>query len=208
MDAEHVSGVPSSLWSPPLDESKAMLTHLKSLILIYILKKNTTHRLSRPVFRSLKRGVPPSTLPPSGTSSSSITPADGAGTCTDVWNHKTDVAQSFHRFSSISVLFHTLSVSISHTTSSSVTESPTALKELINHHLKCTQLPRTTKLCLCWQTPTFLPPHIPFCNRLCKCRGLDCDHFIPCKRISKIKKYVQQMQYKCTEKAKFRFTRY
>lgn len=37
-----------------------------------------------PVFLSLKRGVPPSTLPPSGTRRASITPAAGAGTCTDV----------------------------------------------------------------------------------------------------------------------------
>lgn len=58
-------------------------------------------------FLSLKRGVPPSTFPPSGTSSSSMTPAAGAGTCTDV-----------------------LSVSISHTTSSSATESPTAFSHL------------------------------------------------------------------------------
>merc|ERR1719419_144510 len=58
-------------------------------------------------FRSLKRGVPPSTFPPSGTKSSSITPAAGEGTCTDV-----------------------LSVSISHTTSSSETVSPTAFSHL------------------------------------------------------------------------------
>lgn len=37
-----------------------------------------------PVFLSLNRGVPPSTLPPSGTKRASITPAAGAGTCTDV----------------------------------------------------------------------------------------------------------------------------
>lgn len=38
----------------------------------------------KPPFRSLKSGVPPSTFPPSGTKSSSITPAAGDGTCTDV----------------------------------------------------------------------------------------------------------------------------
>lgn len=41
-------------------------------------------KYDRPPFLSLKRGVPPSTLPPSGTKSSSITPAAGEGTCTDV----------------------------------------------------------------------------------------------------------------------------
>lgn len=34
----------------------------------------------KPPFRSLKSGVPPSTFPPSGTKSSSITPAAGDGT--------------------------------------------------------------------------------------------------------------------------------
>lgn len=44
-----------------------------------------------PVFLSLKRGVPPSTLPPSGTRRASITPAAGAGTCTDVWKKRKSV---------------------------------------------------------------------------------------------------------------------
>lgn len=38
----------------------------------------------KPPFRSLKSGVPPSTFPPSGTKSSSITPEAGDGTCTEV----------------------------------------------------------------------------------------------------------------------------
>lgn len=58
-------------------------------------------------FRSVKSAFPPSTFPPSGTKSSRITPAAGEGTCTDV-----------------------LSVSISHTTSSSATVSPTAFSHL------------------------------------------------------------------------------
>lgn len=44
-----------------------------------------------PVFLSLNRGVPPSTLPPSGTRRASITPAAGAGTCTDVWKKRKSV---------------------------------------------------------------------------------------------------------------------
>lgn len=47
-------------------------------------KCNQEPVMHQPPFLSLKRGVPPSTLPPSGTRSSSITPAAGEGTCTDV----------------------------------------------------------------------------------------------------------------------------
>lgn len=43
-----------------------------------------------PVFLSLNRGVPPSTFPPSGTRRASITPAAGAGTCTDVCRKETN----------------------------------------------------------------------------------------------------------------------
>lgn len=49
--------------------------------------KNISGKL--PPFRSLKSGVPPSTFPPSGTSSSSMTPVAGAGTCTEVWRNIT-----------------------------------------------------------------------------------------------------------------------
>lgn len=46
-----------------------------------------------PPFRSLKSGVPPSTRPPSGTSSSSMIPAAGAGTWTEVWKKKTQTSR-------------------------------------------------------------------------------------------------------------------
>ena len=48
-----------------------------------------------PPFRSLKSGDPPSTFPPSGTSSSSMTPDAGAGTCTDVWKYKIHIYMFF-----------------------------------------------------------------------------------------------------------------
>lgn len=92
-----------------------------------------------PPFLSLNKGVPPSTLPPSGTSNSSMTPAAGEGTCTDVcgMEHKsafTDVrclVSSLTTHSDRNICLNetyplTLSVSISQTTSSSETVSPTA----------------------------------------------------------------------------------
>ena len=55
------------------------------------LETLTTRRTSLPpVFLSVKRGVPPSTFPPSGTKRASITPFAGDGTCTEVFKRKTD----------------------------------------------------------------------------------------------------------------------
>lgn len=54
-----------------------------------ILETLTTRRTSLPpVFLSVKRGVPPSTLPPSGTKRASMMPFAGDGTCTEVWKRK------------------------------------------------------------------------------------------------------------------------
>lgn len=86
----------------------------------------------------------------------------------------------------------TLSVSISHTTSSSVTESPTAktnngrpcistFNSSVIHYGTLTPVKYILPM-ICWLIPTFLPPHIPLCDRFCECRSFDCDNLIPCTK--------------------------
>lgn len=74
-------------------------------------KDGKSMRSASPPLRSLNRGVPPSTFPPSGTSSSSMTPAAGAGTCTEVCGVQRDSRQfrggasQFSRVEGLAVLY-------------------------------------------------------------------------------------------------------
>lgn len=87
----------------------------------------------------------------------------------------------------------TLSVSISHTTSSSETVSPTAVRRKLFYHSSTNSLTFVLfgcdlagvcirsnygNLCSLIKGFTFLPPYVPLCDRFCKRRGLDCDDFI------------------------------
>lgn len=60
-----------------------------------ILETLTTRTSLPPVFLSVKRGVPPSTLPPSGTKRASMMPFAGDGTCTEVWKREMETHSTF-----------------------------------------------------------------------------------------------------------------